>query len=136
MAKTKKAPRSQAGREAKKRNEFPALILVAGLWGKAIMDRDRVQVVPVTFQAAAISMVGKPCLLCGKPSRFAGIMEFPVPALPVGPATAIIGVCPHCSPSAMKEGRVDPLEASPDFARQIRDAIVTLLAPAASGVPQ
>jgi hypothetical protein len=113
---------------------FPAVVLVAGLWRNAIMAPNPGQAVPMALQSSALAMVGRPCLLCGQPARFVGIMEFPVPALPIGPTTAVIGVCPRCTPPGMREGRPDPLEASPEFARQVRDAIVLLLTTSASRV--
>ncbi|MEA4857750.1 MAG: hypothetical protein AAGU21_13745 [Solidesulfovibrio sp.] len=134
MAKKKKASRPDRGHEAKKksRSTFPAVILVAGLWRNTFMGNDLARTVPLALQASTLSMVGRPCLLCGQPARFAGIMEFPVPALPIGPATAVVGMCSACTPPGMREGRVDPLEASPEFAQKVRDAIVLLLIPSAS----
>mgnify|MGYP000999263783 CR=1 FL=1 len=130
MGKKRKAPgHSRPGHEAK---TFPAVILVAGLWRNALMAPDRAQTVPMMLQASARSMVGRPCLLCGQPARFVAIMEFPVPALPIGPATAVLGLCPGCTPPGMREGRPDPLEASSEFASQVRDAIVFLLTTSAS----
>ena len=137
MSHKRKAP-GRAGPGAKEKNgtNSPALIVIPGHWCNAFRGKDLAKTVPLAVKAATLAVIGRGCIVCGKPARFAGILEVPLPNDPLGKASVIIGMCRHCAPKGMREGRMDALEASPDDAEKILSAVLFALAPPASGAAQ
>lgn len=103
----------------------PALVLFPGEW----TNTQVIGMASPEVKAAAFFVLGRPCVLCGRPSRFAGVMSCPpTPAYPsLSPATVVFGVCPHCAPKELQEGRVGAEHTNPDQAEIIKAAILRAL---------
>ena len=137
MSKKRKAPgRARPGAKEKNGTNLPALIAIPGRWCNAFRGKDWPKTVPLAVKAATLTVIGRGCIVCGKPARFAGVMEVPSLNAPLGKTTVVIGTCRHCAPSGMREGRMDALEASPEDAEKILSAVLFALAPPASGKDQ
>lgn len=137
MSRKRKAPgRARPGAKEKIRTKLPALIVIPGRWCNAFRGKDWSKTVPLAVKAATLAVIGRGCIVCGKPARFAGVLEVPSPNDPLGKTSVVIGTCRHCAPSGMRAGRMDALEASPDDAEMILSAVLFALAPPASGADQ
>lgn len=137
MSRKRKAPgRARPGAKEKDTTKLPALIAIPGRWCNAFRGKDWPKTIPLAVKAATLAVLGRGCIVCGKPARFAGVLEVPSPTDPTGKTTVVIGQCRRCAPARMREGRMDALDTSPEEAEKILSAVLFALVPPASGTDQ
>lgn len=137
MSRKRKAPsRARLGAKEKDGTKLPAIIAIPGRWCNAFRGKDWPKTVPLAVKAATLAVIGRGCIVCGKPARFAGVLEDPSLNDPLSKTSVVIGTCRRCAPDGMREGRMDALDTSPEEAEKILSAVLFALVPPASGADQ